>query len=49
MTMYCAPADKSLLAEGTAVLGLILQFAVRFLPFQGNHCDTLSKVLLRTA
>lgn len=43
----CPHADKSLLVEGTAVLGIIQQFAVSFLDFQGNHCETLSKVFLR--
>lgn len=31
------------MAEGTAVLGIILQFTVGFLVFQGSSCETLSK------
>ena len=46
--IHCLPADKSLLAEGTAVLGIIQQFVVSVLAFHGNRCETLSKVFLRT-
>lgn len=43
----CPPADKSLLAEGTSVPGIIQQFAMSFLAFQGSSSEILSKVFLR--
>lgn len=38
---------KSLLAEGTAVLGIMQQFAGSSLACQGNGSETISEVFLR--
>lgn len=43
----CLCTDKSLLAAGTAVRGIVQQFAVSFLAFQGNGSETISEVFLR--
>lgn len=46
-TVPSPPADKSLLEEGSAVLGIIQQFAMGFLAFQGSSCETLSKSIFQ--
>lgn len=46
-TIPCPHTDKLLLAGGSAVLGIMQQFAIGFLTFQGSSCETLSKVFLR--